>query len=143
MGSEIWRAEPVTGSGLVVSPEAMNTQPRESIEFVKKSPRRRSCPVAAHVVPPWQTPLSWMGRPAASTVVTVGLSVSAAWTVADLMLILAALQSRAASLSLSYQTMLMFPASPATIHGQKARELAGAPTVIGLGPGPPIRCGQP
>src|SRR3954465_14647992 len=143
MGSEIWRACPVTGSGLVVSPEAMNTHPRESIEFVKKSPRRRSCPVAAHVVPPWQTPLSWIGRPAASTVVTAGLSVSAACTVADLMLILAELQSRSTSLSLSYQTMLMFPASPATIHGQKARRSAGGPTVLGLGPGPPIRCGQP
>ena len=31
------------------------THPRASLSLVKKSPRRRSSPVATHVVPPWQT----------------------------------------------------------------------------------------
>src|SRR4051812_14777476 len=131
IGNACWRGPPVAGSGFVVSPEAMNTQPRESTELVKKSPSRRSCPVAAHVVPPWQTPLSWIGRPTASTLSIVGEGVSALRIVDDMMRIFAAWQSRSTSLSLWYQTMLMLPASPAAIHGQKPRALGGAATVIG------------
>src|SRR4051794_40012189 len=131
IGSEIARGIIVTGSGCVVSPEAMNAQPRESIELVKKSPSRRSCPVTTHVVPPWQTPSSWIGRPAASTVCTLGESVSAPVIDADMIEIFARAQSRSTSLSLAYQTTLIRPASPAATHGQNARAPDGAATVYG------------
>src|SRR5689334_11566704 len=77
IGSEIARGPLLAGSGFVVSPEAIITQPRESSALVKKSPSRRSWPVTTHVVPPWQTPLEWIGPPAASTVEIDGEPVSA------------------------------------------------------------------
>src|SRR3954447_11194368 len=131
IGSEIARCCIVTGSGWVVSPEAMNAQPRESIELVKKSPSRRSWPVATHVVPPWQTPLSWIGRPTASTVSTLGDVVSAPRMLAAWIEMFDFAQSRSTSLSLWYQTTLIRPASPAATHGQKARAPAGAATLNG------------
>ena len=67
----------VFGSRCVVSPDAIITQPRESMEFVKKSPRRRSLPVATQSVPPWQTEFWWIGRPDALTLAIEGLLVSA------------------------------------------------------------------
>jgi hypothetical protein len=55
-GSDVERAPPVIGSACVVSPVATSTQPRSSSALVKKSPSRRSSPVATQVVPFWQTP---------------------------------------------------------------------------------------
>src|SRR3954453_12048257 len=82
-GSAIGRPIPVTGSGLVVSAVATMTQPRSSTPLVKKSPRRRSSPVATHVVPLWQMLLlSEIGRPATFAVKTCGDAVSAPRTVA-------------------------------------------------------------
>src|SRR5437588_7212762 len=77
-GPELWRrivgrlvgsGPPVTGSRRSVSPVAIITHPRESSWLVKKSPSRRSWPVAAQVVPPWQMPPSWIDRTAAFTTV--------------------------------------------------------------------------
>src|SRR3954447_6056212 len=108
IGSEIARACPLTGSGFVVSPEAIIAHPRESMALVKKSPRRRSWPVATQVVPPWQTPLLWMGPPAASTVETDGAAVSAPVIVAALIEMSDDSQSRSTSLLDWYQTIETF-----------------------------------
>src|SRR4051794_6065714 len=109
----------------------MNAQPRESIELVKKSPRRRSWPVATHVVPPWQTLSSWIGRPTGSTVSIDGVPEAASLIDAARIETLDCWQSRSTSLSVWYQTTLTRPASPAAIHGQNARAPTGAATVIG------------
>src|SRR5436190_17258465 len=69
-GRLIGRGPPLSGSGWVVSPVPIITQPRSSSALVRKSPRRRSWPVATHVVPPWHTVLlTWIGRPTGSTTV--------------------------------------------------------------------------
>src|ERR1700686_4592258 len=61
----IGRATAPVGS-VVVSPVAIITQPFSSTALVKKSPRRRSCPVATHVVPDWHVPPVWITAPTAS-----------------------------------------------------------------------------
>src|SRR3954470_14483532 len=131
IGSETARAWPVAGSGLVVSPEAMNAHPRASIELVKKSPSRRSWPVTTQVVPPWQTPLLWIGRPTGSTIEIDGDPVSAPEIDAARIEMFDDSQSRSTSLSDWYQTIETLPASPAATHGQKARAPDGAAMVIG------------
>src|SRR4051812_519583 len=82
-GRAIGRPIPVTGSGLVVSAVATITQPSSSTPLVKKSPSRRSSPVATHVVPFWQMLLSSeIGRPATLAVKILGELPSAPRTVA-------------------------------------------------------------
>src|SRR4051794_39344313 len=82
-GRAIGRPIPVTGSGLVVSAVATITQPRSSTPLVKKSPSRRSSPLATHVVPFWQMLLSSeIGRPATLAVKILGELPSAPRTVA-------------------------------------------------------------
>src|SRR3954447_1592769 len=82
-GRAIGRPMFVSGSGLVVSAVAIITQPRSSTLLVKKSPRRRSSPVATHVVPLWQMfVLIEIGRPDALVETTCGDDVFAPWTVA-------------------------------------------------------------
>src|SRR4051812_28045513 len=82
-GRAIGRPMPVIGSAVVVSAVAIITQPRSSTPLVKKSPRRRSSPVATHVVPLWQMfVLSEIGRPDALVAKTLGAGVFAPWTVA-------------------------------------------------------------
>src|SRR4051794_37449277 len=121
------------GSGLVVSPVATMTQPRSSIPLVKKSPRRRSSPVATHVVPFWQMLLSReIGRPAAFVEKTCGALPSAPSTVALITLRSAFSHARSARLLVSYQTTFALPGSPAMTHGHSTRWVGGAATTIGV-----------
>src|ERR1035437_5307877 len=61
----------------------MSTQPFWSTESVKKSPSRRSCPVATHVVPLLHIPPVWMGKPTGSVGPRmVGVAVGA-WNTLD------------------------------------------------------------
>src|SRR3954447_1893362 len=131
-GSAVSRSPPVIGSFCIVSPVPMITQPCSSTALVKKSPRRRSSPVATQVVPDWQMLLCEIGRPTASAVVSDGDPVSAPVTVADRTEMSASWQARSTTLSVWYQTTLTLPLSPAVIHGQKTRLPAGAAIVCGV-----------
>src|SRR3954451_22112993 len=130
-GSDVERAPPVIGSGCVVSPVATSTHPRSSTALVKKSPSRRSSPVATHVVPFWQMLLLAIGRPTTSTVCVFGEPDDAPVMVDSLTLSFARWRARSPALSVWSQTLLPLPASPATAHGQNARAFAGAATVFG------------
>src|SRR3954447_5860259 len=126
MGSEIGRGPPVIGSGCIVSPEAISTHPRSSTALVKKSPSRRSSPVATHSVPFWHRLLSAIGRPAASAFAdVVGVALAAPVSVAVWIRSFAGWQARSTTLSVSYHTTLSLPASPPTAHGHSARAAAG------------------
>src|SRR5256885_4898578 len=130
-GSDVARSPPVIGSGCVVSPVATSTHPRSSTALVKKSPKRRSSPVATHVVPFWQMLLSAIGRPTTSVVCAFGAVDDAPVIVDSMTLSFAFWQARSTTLSVWYQTTLTLPASPATAHGQNARALAGEATARG------------
>src|SRR5438874_4457141 len=130
-GSDVDRSPPVIGSGWVVSPVATSTQPRSSTALVKKSPRRRSSPVATQSVPFWQRLLSAIGRPTTSAVCPLGELDDAPVIVSSITRSFAFSHARSTTLSVWYQTTLTLPASPATAHGQNARALAGAATVLG------------
>src|SRR4051794_26676591 len=131
-GSAMLRGPPLTGSRLVVSPEPMITHPRPSIALVKKSPRRRSSPVATHVVPDWQMlPSFEIGEPFASAVKICGEFVSAPMTLALIACRSAFWHARSARLFVWYQTTLTLPLSPGVPHGQTGRGRAGGATVMG------------
>src|SRR3954447_9931304 len=131
-GSAMLRGPPLTGSRLVVSPVPMITQPRSSTALVKKSPSRRSSPVATHVVPDWQMlPSFEIGEPFASAVKICGEFVSAPMTLALIARRAAFGHARSSSFCVWYQTTLTLPGSPAATHGQNVRCPAGAATVIG------------
>src|SRR3954452_23715128 len=126
IGSETGRGPPVIGSGCIVSPETISTHPRSSTALVKKSPSRRSSPVATHSVPFWHRLLSAIGRPAASAFADVlGVALAAPVSVTVWIRSFAGWQARSTTLSVSYQTTLSLPASPATAHGHSARTFDG------------------
>src|SRR4051794_23923018 len=131
-GSAIGRPCPVPGSGLVVSAVATITQPRSSTPLVKKSPRRRSSPVASHVVPLWQIfEFCEIARPAAFAETTWGEGPLAPRIEALYALMSAFWQPRSTTLFVWYQTTLMLPGSPAVTHGHSTRLAGGEATVIG------------
>src|SRR4051794_2350179 len=110
----------------MVSPEAISTHPRSSTALVKKSPSRRSSPVATHSVPFWHRLLSAIGRPAASAFAdALGVALVAPVSVTVWMRSFAGWQARSTTLSVSYHTTFSLPASPATAHGHSARAAAG------------------
>src|SRR5215212_7821588 len=130
-GAATLRSPPVTGSLSIVSPEAMIAQPRSSIALVKKSPSRRSSPVATQVVPDWQmSAASEIGRPTGSTVSILRPLLSALRTVAWKIEIFDGSHATSTSLSVWYQTIESLPASPAATHGQNTRWPCGAAIVI-------------
>src|SRR3954451_6126704 len=108
----------------------MSTQPRLSIELVKKSPRRRSLFCATHSVPPWHTDPVWMPRRLALTLSIVGLAASALRMCASPIETSESSQSRSTTLFDWYQTTEIFPASPAATHGQNTRPEAVCATVV-------------
>src|SRR4051794_18969573 len=123
---------PVTGSGIVVSLVPITTQPFWSTAFVKKSPTRRSTPVATQSVPAWHTVPSWIGRPEAFTTLIEGLAVSAPVTCASYAYSLAGWQLMSATWSICHQTTDTRPLSPAVTHGHIARVPVGCVIVIGF-----------
>src|SRR4051812_25948522 len=132
IGSAIGRGPPLIGSGRVVSPEAISSQPLGSSAFVKKSPSGRSWPVATQVVPPWQTVLFWWIGPCEASTVSIDLLPVAFETCVEKIRMLTVWQSGSASRSVSYQVTATRPGSPAATHGQMTRLFEPPAIVIGV-----------